>query len=68
VDLRGRYQGAQMLAQALAMVAAPLVAGAIVEAWGMRSLWGGCVVVGFAAGLGHAVLGAARRRRAALAA
>src|SRR3989449_4360591 len=27
-DLRGRYQGAQMLAQALAMVAAPLVAGA----------------------------------------
>ena len=68
VALRGRYQGAQMLAQALAMVAAPLVAGAVVDAWGLRALWAGCVVVGFVAGVAHAVLGAARRRRAALAA
>jgi len=68
VDLRGRYQGAQLLGQALAMVAAPLVAGAVVDAWGLRTLWSGCVVVGFAAAVAHAVLGAARRRRAALAA
>jgi len=50
------------------MVAAPLVAGAVVDAWGLRPLWAGCVVVGFAAAVAHAGLGAARRRRAALAA
>ena len=64
VALRGRYHGAQMLPQALAMVAAPLAAGAVIDAWGLRALWAGCVVVGFAAAVGHAVLGAARRKRA----
>ena len=68
VDLRGRYQGAQMLAQALAMTAAPLVAGAVIDAFGLRTLWAGCIVVGFAAAAAHALLGAARRRRSALAA
>ena len=63
-DLRGRYQGAQMLAQALAMVAAPLVAGAVIDAFGLRVLWGGCIVIGFAAAVAHALLGAARRRSA----
>src|SRR2546430_2277035 len=68
VDLRGRYQGAQMLAQALSMTAAPLVAGAVIDAFGLRTLWAGCIVVGFAAAAAHALLGAARRRRSALAA
>jgi MFS family permease len=67
VDLRGRYQGAQMLAQALAMVGAPLLAGAVIDAFGLRALWGGCVVVGLGAAVSHALLGAARRRRLTLA-
>ncbi len=67
VDLRGRYQGAQMLAQALAMMAAPLVAGSVIAAFGLRALWAGCVVVGSVAGIFHALLGAGRRRRLALA-
>jgi MFS family permease len=66
-DLRGRYQGALLLAQALAMVGAPLLAGAVIDAAGMRTLWAGCLVVGAAVAVSHALLGAARRRRAALA-
>ena len=63
VDLRGRYQGAQMLAHSAAMVMAPLIAGALIEALGMNTLWTGCLALGTITAIAHFLLGAARKRR-----
>ncbi|HEU5354632.1 MAG TPA: MFS transporter [Actinocrinis sp.] len=43
--LRGRYQGVYQLAWTLAQVAAPLVGGAVLSAYGGAPLWIGCFVV-----------------------
>ncbi|HEU5427515.1 MAG TPA: MFS transporter [Actinocrinis sp.] len=43
--LRGRYQGVYQLAWTLAQVAAPLVGGAVLSAYGGAPLWIGCFAV-----------------------
>ena len=60
-DLRGRYQGAFSLSFALAMTAAPILGGALIDRFGTRALWAGCAVLGLAVALAQIWLGAARK-------
>jgi MFS family permease len=43
--LRGRYQGVYQLAWTLSQVAAPLIGGAVLSAYGGAPLWIGCFAV-----------------------
>src|SRR5439155_11444012 len=64
-DLRGRYQGAFSFCMSLAMTAAPILGGSVIDRAGMRAWWGVCLGLGLASALAHLALGAARRARAA---
>jgi MFS family permease len=64
---RGSYQGAYQLMWGAAFFLAPGLSGSIITRFGARALWSGCFVTGAAVACGHLLLGAERRRRAAVA-
>ncbi|WP_459250844.1 MDR family MFS transporter, partial [Streptomyces youssoufiensis] len=53
---RGRYQGMYTMSWSVAALAAPLIAGHVIDRYGAEWLWGGCAVVGSAAALGYWLL------------
>ncbi len=53
---RGRYQGMYTMSWSVAALAAPLIAGQVIDWYGAGWLWGGCAVVGSAAALGYWLL------------
>jgi len=61
--LRGRYQGLYQLAWTGSAVAAPLIGGWVIHAWGPAPLWCGCLVVGVAAAAMQLRLSAQLNRR-----
>jgi MFS family permease len=56
VAARGAYQGAYMMTWALAFLLAPALGGAVLDAWGGRALWLGCLSLGLASALLHLLL------------
>ncbi|MEV6447557.1 MFS transporter [Amycolatopsis sp. NPDC051716] len=62
--LRGRYQGLYQVAWTGSLVVAPLVGGAVINAWGTAPLWIGCLVVGVAAAAVQLRVGTLLNRRA----
>ncbi|MEU3960138.1 MFS transporter [Streptomyces buecherae] len=53
---RGRYQGMYTMSWSVAALAAPLIAGQVIDRYGAEWLWGGCAVVGSTAALGYWLL------------
>ncbi len=70
LELRGRYQGAFGLSFGLAVCVAPPMGMLVLERFGSRALWAGCLAVGLAVATGHLALSRALAgaRRAHLAA
>ncbi|HEY2062015.1 MAG TPA: MFS transporter [Amycolatopsis sp.] len=62
--LRGRYQGLFQVAWTGSLVVAPLVGGAVINAWGPAPLWIGCLVVGVVAAAAQFRIGTRLSRRA----
>ena len=54
--MRGRYQGAYGLSFGLAGFGAPLIGTAVLQHFGSRALWLGCLVAGLVVAAGHAAL------------
>jgi len=63
-DLRGRYQGTYSLSFGIAMMAAPIVGGAMLDRFGPDALWSACLFAGVAVAAAQLAIGRARRRRA----
>jgi MFS family permease len=63
-DLRGRYQGTYSLAFGIAMMASPILGGAVLDRYGPDPLWAACLAAGVAVAAAHLATGRARRRRA----
>jgi MFS family permease len=55
--MRGRYQGAYGLSFGLAGFGAPLIGTAVLQHFGSRALWLGCLALGLLVAGGHAALG-----------
>ena len=55
--MRGRYQGAYGLSFGLAGFGAPLIGTAVLQRFGSRALWLGCLAAGLLVAAGHAALG-----------
>ncbi|RFU85420.1 MFS transporter [Streptomyces triticagri] len=53
---RGRYQGVYSLSWAVAALAAPLLAGTVIDRFGADWLWAGCAALGSLAALGYWLL------------
>ncbi|MER0243392.1 MFS transporter [Streptomyces sp. HSW2009] len=53
---RGRYQGMYTMSWAVAALAAPLLAGQVIDRFGAGWLWAGCAAVGTLAALGYWLL------------
>ncbi|RKH41144.1 MFS transporter, partial [Corallococcus llansteffanensis] len=62
-QLRGSYQGAYHMMWGLASSIAPALGGAVLGRFGSPTLWGGCLVLGLAAGGWHLAIAGTRRRR-----
>jgi MFS family permease len=54
--LRGRYQGAYGLSFGLAGFGAPLIGTSVLQHFGGRALWLGCLAAGLLVAAGHAAL------------
>ena len=54
--MRGRYQGAYSLSFGLAGFGAPLIGTAVLQRFGSRALWLGCLAAGLLVAAGHAAL------------
>ncbi|WP_327355202.1 MDR family MFS transporter [Streptomyces sp. NBC_01304] len=50
---RGRYQGMYSLSWSVAALAAPLMAGVVIDRFGAEWLWGACAVLGTVAAVGY---------------
>jgi MFS family permease len=68
LTLRGSYQGAYHLAWGAASFLAPLCGSVVLQAWGARPLWWGCMALGCIAAAGHLQITAPRLRHLDLAA
>jgi MFS family permease len=55
--MRGRYQGAYGLSFGVAGFGAPLIGTAVLQHFGSRALWLGCLAAGLIVAAGHAALG-----------
>ena len=64
-DLRGRYQGAYSMTWGAALMLSPLVSGAVLQRFGARAVWGGCLAAGALVALGQLRAAGPRRRRLA---
>lgn len=64
-ELRGRYQGAFSMVFGLAFTLSPLLGGEVLERWGGRTLWLGCLAVAVLVAVGHLAAAGPRRRRLA---
>ncbi|MGP3983457.1 MDR family MFS transporter [Streptomyces sp. KR80] len=53
---RGRYQGIYTMSWSVAALAAPLMGGIVIDAYGSTWLWAGCAVLGTIAALGYWLL------------
>ncbi|MEV0280872.1 MFS transporter [Streptomyces sp. NPDC050610] len=53
---RGRYQGVYSLSWSVGSLAAPLIGGRVIDAYGAAWLWGGCAVVGTVTAVGYWLL------------
>ncbi|RKH32166.1 MDR family MFS transporter [Corallococcus sicarius] len=62
-ELRGSYQGAFHMLGGLAAFVAPALGGWVLQHFGSRVLWGGCLLLGLAAAGWHLLIAGARRRR-----
>jgi MFS family permease len=62
-QLRGTYQGVYMMAWGAAFCVAPAIGSSTLQRYGGGALWGGCLALGAAVGVAHALAAAARRRR-----
>lgn len=62
-SLRGGYQGAYHMLWGLGAATAPALGGQVLGRWGSQALWGGCLLVGLAAGAWHLSIADARRQR-----
>ena len=60
--MRGRYQGAYGLSFGLAGFGAPLIGTAVLQRFGSRALWLGCLAVGILVATGHLALAPRLRR------
>jgi MFS family permease len=61
-DLRGRYLGALGVAYGGGFAVAPPLGAAVLDAWGARTLWLGCLVAGLLVAGAHLAVAPARRR------
>jgi MFS family permease len=64
-ELRGRYQGAFAMTWGLALTLGPVVGGAVLDRYGGRVVWMGCLALGVLVAAGHQLAAPARRRRLA---
>ncbi|MFE7118789.1 MDR family MFS transporter [Streptomyces sp. NPDC057654] len=53
---RGRYQGVYSLSWSVGSLAAPLIGGRVIDAYGAPWLWGGCAAVGTVTAVGYWLL------------
>ena len=66
-ELRGRYQGAFSMAWGLAFTLSPLLGGEVLQRFGGRALWLGCLVASLLMAVAHLLAGPSRRARQAAA-
>lgn len=64
-DLRGRYQGLFSMSWGAAFALAPLAGGEVLQRFGSRTLWLGCLGTGVLVAAGYLATAAPRRRRLA---
>jgi MFS family permease len=64
-ELRGRYQGLFSMSWGAAFTLAPLVGGGVLQQFGARTLWLGCLATGLLVAAGYLTTAAPRRRRLA---